>query len=313
MTNSRRDLFGAGSAVSIAGAAAAVAGSQTANAVGPVATRRSVAVNDGTQMSYLEAGAGKTLVLVPGWSQTAEQFKFQIESLADRYRVIALDMRGHGDSAKPAYGYSIQRLAKDLEDVLDALDLRDVTILGHSMGTSVLWCHFDLFGATRIARYVFCDQASFLTTNPQWTPEQVANYGSIFTPDSASAFSNRLTKSDAAKVTETLLRPMVTSDMPPEQFKWILDLNMKMPRQYAADLHYNHCNQDWRDVLPRIAKPTLFIGAKGSIMPHTCVAWESTQVCGAQLAIFENSDKGSHFMFIENPDKFNGLVAAFIG
>jgi pimeloyl-ACP methyl ester carboxylesterase len=222
-------------------------------------------------------------------------------------------MRGHGDSAKPAYGYSIQRLAKDLEDVLVALDLRDVTILGHSMGCSVLWCHFDLFGAARIARYVFCDQASFLTANPEWTPEQAANYGSIFTPDTATAFSNDVTKSDLAKDTETLLKPMVTSEMPLEQFKWIVDLNMKMPRQYAAELHYNHCHQDWRDVLPRIAKPTLFIGAKGSIFPPSCVAWEATQVPGAQLAIFENSDKGSHFMFIENPAKFNGLLAAFMG
>ena len=95
-------------------------------------------MNDGTQLSYLEAGAGKTLVLVPGWSQTAEQFKFQIEGLADRYRVIALDMRGHRRFRQPTYGYSIQRLAKDLEDVLVTLDLRDVTILGHSMGCSVL-------------------------------------------------------------------------------------------------------------------------------------------------------------------------------
>lgn len=312
MTIYRRDVVGAGSAVSIADMAAA-AGSQTASRTGSVATRRSVAVNDGTQLSYLEAGVGKTLVLIPGWSQTAEQFKFQIEGLADRYRVIALDLRGHGDSAKPAYGYSIQRLAKDLEDVLVALDLRDITILGHSMGCSVLWCHFDLFGATRIARYVFCDQASFLTANPEWTSEQVANYGSIFTPDSATAFSNDVIKADSAKDIETLLRPMVTSAMPSEQLKWIVDLNLKMPRQYAADLHYNHCYQDWRDVLPRIAKPALFIGAKSSIFPPACIAWASTQVPGAQLAIFENSDKGSHFMFIENPSKFNGLIAAFIG
>ena len=151
MTVHRRDRLGAGSAVANAGPASAAAGSQTANAAGVVAARRSVAVNDGTQLSYLEAGEGKTLVLIPGWSQTAEQFKFQIEGLADRYRVIALDMRGHGDSAKPAYGYTIQRLAKDLEDVLVALDLRNATILGHSMGCSVLWCHFDLFGAARIA------------------------------------------------------------------------------------------------------------------------------------------------------------------
>src|SRR3979409_593776 len=60
--------------------------------------------NDGVRLHYLEAGAGKPLVLIHGLSQTAEQFKFQIEGLADRYRVIALDLRGHGESEKPNFG-----------------------------------------------------------------------------------------------------------------------------------------------------------------------------------------------------------------
>ena len=76
--------------------------------------KTTVTVNDGTRLNVLQAGSGKTLVLIPGWSQTAEQFKFQIEGLADRYRVIAVDMRGHGDSDKPGHGYRISRLAKDV-------------------------------------------------------------------------------------------------------------------------------------------------------------------------------------------------------
>ena len=101
-------------------------------------TKNSVTTSDGVRLSYLEAGSGKPLVLIPGWSQTAEQFKFQLEGLSDRYHVIALDLRGHGDSDKPVFGYRIQRLAKDVADVLKALDLKDVTILGHSMGCFVV-------------------------------------------------------------------------------------------------------------------------------------------------------------------------------
>ncbi|WP_342018551.1 alpha/beta fold hydrolase [Methyloceanibacter superfactus] len=47
--------------------------------------------------------------MIPGWSQTAAQFKHQLEGLGDRYHVIALDMRGHGDSDKPSHGYRISR------------------------------------------------------------------------------------------------------------------------------------------------------------------------------------------------------------
>ena len=94
--------------------------------------------NDGVRLHYLEAGGGKPLVLVHGFSQTAEQFKFQIEGLADRYRVITLDLRGHGESEKPNFGLKMHRLAEDLREALIAAKANDVTLLGHSMGRSVI-------------------------------------------------------------------------------------------------------------------------------------------------------------------------------
>lgn len=278
-------------------------------------TKKSVQVSDGTRLNVLEAGTGNstTLVLIPGWAQTAEQFKYQIEGLGDRYHVVAIDMRGHGDSEKVASGYRIERLARDVDDVLASMNLTNVTILGHSMGCSVLWCHFDLFGASRIAKYVFCDQASFLTTDPAWTAQEIANYGSIFTPDSVTDTANALVGPDGDATTVGFLKSMVTSSMPADQFEWIVDLNLKMTRNAAADLLYNHCHQDWREQLPRITLPTLFIGGMASLVPVSCMTWNASQVAGSQLQIFEVSEKGSHFMFIENAPKFNGLLRSFIG
>jgi non-heme chloroperoxidase len=181
------------------------------------------------------------------------------------------------------------------------------------MGCSVLWCHFDLFGTSRIAKYVFCDQASFLTSDPAWTAQEIADYGSIFTPDSVTATANALVGPDAVAATVGFLQSMVTSSMPADQFEWIVDLNLKMPRAAAADLLYNHCHQDWREQLSRITLPTLFIGGKASLVPTSCISWNASQVAGSQLQIFEASEKGSHFMFVENPTKFNGLLRSFMG
>ena len=72
--------------------------------------------NDGIRLHYIEAGSGKPLVMIPGWSQTAAQFRAQLAGLSDRYRVIAIDMRGHGESDKPDHGYRIQRLSADVHD-----------------------------------------------------------------------------------------------------------------------------------------------------------------------------------------------------
>src|SRR5258706_13513986 len=70
--------------------------------------------NDGVRLHYLEAGAGKTLLLVHGLSQTPEEFKFQIEGLANGYRGNALDLPGRGESGKPNVGLKRQRLFEDL-------------------------------------------------------------------------------------------------------------------------------------------------------------------------------------------------------
>ena len=90
--------------------------------------------SDGVNLHYLEAGSGPLIVMIPGWSQSAEQFKYQIDALSDRYHCIAIDMRGHGESEKVEFGYKIQRLAKDLHEFLVGLDLAKVALFGNSMG-----------------------------------------------------------------------------------------------------------------------------------------------------------------------------------
>jgi pimeloyl-ACP methyl ester carboxylesterase len=257
-----------------------------------------ITTSDGVGLNVLEAGSGRPLVLIPGWSQAAEQFKFQIEGLADRYRVIAIDMRGHGDSDKPAHGYRIQRLAKDVWDALRALDVSDVTILGHSMGCSVLWCYFDLFGAERIGKFVFCDEPPFLTSNPAWGEDELANAGAIFSPEAVTGTANALAGPDGVATSQGFVGGMVTSAMPKEQLQWMIDCNLKFPRDKAAALIYNHCHQDWRDVMPRINVPTLYIGGRVSLVPWKSVAWAASQTPGAKLEIFEEAEGGQHFMVV---------------
>jgi pimeloyl-ACP methyl ester carboxylesterase len=68
-----------------------------------------------------------------------------------------------------------------------------------------------------------------------------------------------------------------------------------------------------RDVIPRIALPTLVVGGRVSLVPWKSVAWTATQIPGARLEIFEEEEGGQHFMFVENPEKFNRLLVEFIG
>lgn len=121
------------------------------------AARKSFTTRDGVDLSYLEAGNGQPFLMILGWSQTAGSWYNQVNHFSQNYRVLALDMRGHGETSKPEHGYRIYRLSKDIQEFMEALDLTDANLMGHSMGCSILWGLFDLFGADRVSKFVFVD------------------------------------------------------------------------------------------------------------------------------------------------------------
>ena len=88
-----------------------------------MAKRKSIKTASGITLNAIEAGDGQPLIMIPGWSQSAAEFGRNIDELAKDRRVIALDMRSHGESPKAAGGHRIQRLAMDLSEVIDALEL----------------------------------------------------------------------------------------------------------------------------------------------------------------------------------------------
>jgi non-heme chloroperoxidase len=272
-----------------------------------------VSTSDGVTLRYVEAGSGKPVLMIPGWSQTAEQFKHQLTGLSDRYRVIAVDMRGHGESEKPDFGYKISRLAKDTHDLIHALDLDEVNILGHSMGSSVIWNYYDLFGPERLSKLLLIDQMPMITANPAWSEEERIDSGAIFTPQSLYETINALAGPEGVETTRGFIGAMVTKAIPEEDKAWIIERNLTMPREHAATLLYNHSTQDWRDLIPRIDLPILVVGGRVSVVPWRSQAWVAEQIPGARLEIFEEEDGGNHFMFIEGHEKFNAIVADFVG
>ena len=310
---SRRHMVqGAGALALSAAVVARAAGSRRARAQAAAAPGE-VTTSDGVTLRYLEAGSGKPILMIPGWSQTAEQFRHQIAGLSDRYRVIAVDMRGHGESEKPAFGYKISRLAKDVHDMIHALDLDELNVLGHSMGSSVIWNYYDMFGPERLSKLLLIDQMPMITSNPAWSEEETANAGAIFTPVSLYETINALAGPDGVETTRGFIGAMLTKHASDADKAWIIERNLTMPRQYAAELLYNHSTQDWRDLIPRIELPSLVVGGRVSTVPWRSQQWIAEQIKGARLEIFEEEEGGNHFMFIEGHAKFNAIVADFVG
>ena len=269
--------------------------------------------NDGVKLHYLEAGSGNPLVLIPGWSQSAMEFKYQLAGLSDKYHVYALDMRGHGESAKPDYGYRIQRLSGDVHEFLVANNLGRVTLAGHSMGCAVIWSYWDQYGSDRLLKLILIDQMPMMTSNPAWSPQVQEDAGAIFDGKSLFEIVNALAGPDGVKTTEGLIRSMFTRQYPMDAVNWVIQENLKFPREYAARLLFDHATNDWRDLIPMLNIPTLVVGGKKSLVPWKSQIWIGKQINGAKTEIFEENEGGAHYMFMENPEKFNRLVRNFMG
>src|SRR5699024_6851248 len=84
-----------------------------------------IATDDGGTISYLEQGEGQPLVLLHGITLRSDVWAPQFHQLTDRFRVIAVDLRGHGGSKAGREGLGLPRLAADLANLLETLDLRD--------------------------------------------------------------------------------------------------------------------------------------------------------------------------------------------
>lgn len=94
---------------------------------------------NGTRLHYVAGGEGEPLVLLPGWPRTWWQFHKIMPVLAERYRVIAVDLRGMGDSDKPAGGYDKKTMARDVHELVRSLGHDAVHIAGEDIGSMVAY------------------------------------------------------------------------------------------------------------------------------------------------------------------------------
>jgi len=265
--------------------------------------------SDGVRLKYAQAGSsdGQQILFLTGWCQASSEWRNQVEyfSLAG-FRVTTHDMHGHGESEKPDFGYRISRFAADLNDLLTQLNLEDLTIVAHSMGCSVTWAWWDQYPADhkRLDKLVLVDQPATMVRHPSWTDTQAVQFGTLFTPERMYELANNL-----AAHLRGVLKGFFTPSISEADFEWVLSENGKMSDAHATALLVNHGSCDWRDVIPRIAVPALVLGG---LDPAPGIEWIAAQIPGARHYSFTAADKGYHFVFSENPDKFNAIVREFI-
>lgn len=111
---------------------------------------------DATRLFFKDFGTGPPVVLVHAWSLSSAMWEYQLPVLLDAgHRCVAMDRRGHGRSDVPGTGYDLDTLADDLAALLERLDLREVALVAHSMGTCEITRYLARHGCERVARAVY--------------------------------------------------------------------------------------------------------------------------------------------------------------
>lgn len=134
-----------------------------------------ITTSDGIELCYTEQGEGQPIVMSHGWPLCSDAWQVELKVFADAgFRVIAHDRRGHGRSTKTYRGNDMETYARDLAQLVDSLDLRDVIVVGHSTGGGEVVKYAATYGKERVTKVVTAGAVPPImlksASNPEGTP-----------------------------------------------------------------------------------------------------------------------------------------------
>ena len=258
----------------------------------------------GTQLHLVEAGnsGGRPILFIHGLSQCWLTWGRQMSSdLADDYRLVTMDMRGHGLSDKPREGYSDSRLwADDVNAAIQALSLDHPILCGWSYGPLVILDYIRHYGEDRISGVNFVGGVTKLGSDEAMsvlTPEFVSLVPGFFSTD----------VEESVRSLDSLLRLCFAQEPLPEDLFLMLGYNVSVPPYVRQALLSRSFDND--DLLPKIRKPVLITqGAHDAIVKQSAVDQHKAGLAHAQIQMIANA---GHAPFWDDAATFNGGLRAF--
>ncbi|MGX1134947.1 non-heme chloroperoxidase [Streptomyces glaucescens] len=259
-----------------------------------------VDVDTDARMAYEDRGAGRPIVFVHGWGGSGEVWDYQVLDLAHQYRVITVDLRGHGASDKPWGTYDYTLFCRDLKTLMDHLQLEDVTLVGWSMGG-----HIGL----KFARTIGAPVRRLVITGsgPRFLQAQDAPYGGA--ADSADALCEAIIDAHTETVAGLYGNNFHRTDLDATRDRFIR-IGLQVPTFVALSSFQALLAEDLRPDLPEIAMPiAVFAGRHDLIWDPAWSEYVAKSAPNASLTYFENS---GHVAFVEDRSAWNRALVDFI-
>ena len=266
---------------------------------------RFIETSGGVRLAYRDWGEGRPVVFVHSWGVNAEMWDYQAAELLDHgLRCIAFDRRGHGGSDDPGRGYDADTLADDLAAVMEALDLREATLVGHSMGCGEIVRYLSRHGDARVARVVL------LAPTTPFLLKTADNPAGI---DQALFEAGRAVwRQDFPKWVADNTDPFFTADTSPAMKQWGAGMLLKTPLPVLLACNRMAAETDFRPDLRAIKKPAMVIHGDRDVSAPLELTGRPTaeMIPGARLAVYEGAPHG---LFVTHMQRLNVDLLAFIG
>ena len=268
-----------------------------------------ITVKDGTTIYYKDWGRGPVVTLSHGWPLNSDMWDGQMLFLARHgFRVVAHDRRGHGRSSQAWSGNDMDGYADDLAAVIETLDLKDITMVGHSTGGGEVARYIGRYGTKRVAKAVLVAAVPPImlksATNPEGLPTEVFdNLRNALAKDRSQAYK------DFAPLFYGANRPGAqVSQGTLDQF-WLWSMQAGLKNAYESIKAFSET--DFTEDLEKIDVPTLVMhGEDDQIVPVKDSAKKSARLIRGAKEIYYPG--APHGLTATLQDKVNADLLAFL-
>ncbi|WP_459502952.1 alpha/beta fold hydrolase [Bacillus sp. C1] len=259
-------------------------------------------LENNVELYYEDQGKGKPILFIHGVWMSSRFFHKQIPYFSENYRAISIDLRGHGRSSHVESGHTITNYAHDLHIFIEALGLKDVTLVGWSMGAFVVWEYIKQFGEHNIQGSVIIDE---LASDFKWSDFPIG----AFDFPTLIHFMKEI-QTNQTKFLTDFIPLMFKESLTTEDLTWMLEEVTKVPASIASAILFDQSVVDYREELKNITKPTLLcFGREEKLIPIAAGEHLHEHIHNSRLIIFEDS---CHCPFLEEAERFNTILDSFM-
>ena len=263
-----------------------------------------IEVEPNVRLHITDAGAGKPIVLLPGWPLSDEMYEYQYNDLINAgFRVIGITLRGFGKSDKPYGAYNYDVHVADIKKVLEVLDIKNAVLGGFSMGGGIA----VRFAATDNGAHI-AKLALFGAAAPRWTqcPDFPYNL-----PKSAVDELIALNYKDRPKLLSNFAKIFSATETALNQGigSWLTGINLSASSYATAQCLIALRDTDLRNDLAKISIPAVIMhGKKDKICSFDLAEQMKAGIANSHIIAFQNS---GHSLFLEETHKFNAELIKF--